>query len=66
MDFRKQAEHIVSQMNLGEKMSQMKADSPAIERLGIPAYHWWNEGLHGVARAGESAFICDIFSPRFI
>ena len=54
MNFRKQAEQIVSRMNLGEKMSQMKAESPAIERLGIPAYHWWNEGLHGVARAGTA------------
>ena len=34
-------------------MSQMLYQSPAIERLGIPAYNWWNEGLHGVARAGN-------------
>lgn len=33
-------------------MSQMVYQSPAIERLGIPAYNWWNEALHGVARAG--------------
>ena len=39
-------------MTLEEKASQLKYDSPAIERLGIPAYNWWNESLHGVARAG--------------
>ena len=39
-------------MTLEEKMSQMVYQSPAIERLGIPAYNWWNEALHGVARAG--------------
>ena len=37
-----------------EKCSQLKYDSPAIDRLGIPAYNWWNEGLHGVARAGTA------------
>ena len=54
MDFRKQAEELVSKMTLAEKMSQMKFDSPAIERLGIPAYNWWNECLHGVGRAGTA------------
>ena len=39
-------------MTLDEKCSQMQYRSPAIERLGIPAYNWWNECLHGVARAG--------------
>ncbi len=42
---------LVSQMTLEEKMSQMVHQSPAIERLGIPAYNWWN-APHGVARAG--------------
>lgn len=37
-----------------KKCSQLKYDSPAIDRLGIPAYNWWNEGLHGVARAGTA------------
>ena len=41
-------------MTLEEKVSQMMNDSPAIERLGIPAYNWWNECLHGVARAGRA------------
>lgn len=46
------AHELVEQMTLEEKMSQMVYRSPAIERLGIPAYNWWNEALHGVARAG--------------
>lgn len=48
------AKEIVSQMTLQEKMSQMLYQSPVIERLGIPAYNWWNEALHGVARAGSA------------
>lgn len=46
------AKQLVSQMSIEEKMSQMLYQSPAIERLDIPAYNWWNEALHGVARAG--------------
>ena len=49
---REYAKQLVSQMTLEEKMSQMVYQSPAIERLGIPAYNWWNEALPGVARAG--------------
>jgi beta-glucosidase len=43
---------LVSRMTLEEKVSQMVYDAPAIERLGIPQYNWWNECLHGVGRAG--------------
>src|ERR1700730_13298992 len=43
---------LVSRMTLEEKVSQMMNAAPAIPRLGIPEYDWWNEGLHGVARAG--------------
>ncbi len=43
---------LVSKMTLEEKAAQMQNTAPAIPRLGIPAYDWWNEGLHGVARAG--------------
>lgn len=43
---------LVSRMTLEEKISQMVYDAPAIERLGVPRYNWWNECLHGVARAG--------------
>jgi len=41
-------------MTLEEKVSQMSYISPAIDRLEIPAYNWWNECLHGVARAGKA------------
>ena len=41
-------------MTLEEKASQMYDKAPAIPRLGIPEYNWWNEALHGVARAGEA------------
>lgn len=51
---RKKAEKLVSRMTLEEKASQLRYDAPGIERLGIPAYNWWNEGLHGVARAGQA------------
>jgi beta-glucosidase len=50
----KRADDLVSRMTLEEKISQLMNDSPAIERLGIPAYNWWNECLHGVARAGRA------------
>lgn len=43
---------LVSKMTLDEKISQLMDSSPAIERLGVPEYNWWNESLHGVARAG--------------
>ena len=43
---------LVSRMTLEEKVSQMKDVAPAIPRLGIPEYNWWNEALHGVARSG--------------
>lgn len=53
-DFRKQAEKLVDQMTVEEMASQLKYDAPAIPRLGIPGYNWWNEALHGVARAGTA------------
>ncbi len=48
------AKELVAQMTVEEKASQLKYDAPAIPRLGIPAYNWWNEVLHGVARAGTA------------
>ncbi len=48
----KRVEDLVSRMTLEEKISQMMNAAPPIERLGIPEYDWWNEALHGVARAG--------------
>jgi beta-glucosidase len=46
------AADLVSRLTLEEKVRQMQNSAPAIPRLGVPAYDWWNEGLHGVARAG--------------
>jgi beta-glucosidase len=43
---------LVSRMTLEEKVAQLGHTAPAIPRLGVPEYNWWNEGLHGVARAG--------------
>ena len=51
---KKKAHALVAQMTLEEKASQLRYDAPAIDRLGIPAYNWWNEALHGVARAGTA------------
>ncbi len=48
------AKALVAQMTVEEKMSQLRYDAPAIPRLGVPAYNWWNEALHGVARAGTA------------
>jgi len=45
---------LVSRMTLEEKVSQVKDVAPAIDRLGIPPYNWWNEALHGVARSGTA------------
>jgi len=52
LDFETRATDLVSRMNTEEKVSQLLHDAPAIPRLGVPAYNWWNECLHGVARAG--------------
>ncbi|POY41178.1 glucan 1,4-alpha-glucosidase [Flavobacterium alvei] len=43
---------LVSRMTIDEKISQLMDSSPAIDRLDVPEYNWWNEALHGVARAG--------------
>jgi len=52
LSFHQRAKDLVSKMTLQEKTSQMTYNSAAIPRLNIPSYNWWNEGLHGVARAG--------------
>ncbi|WP_028915251.1 MULTISPECIES: glycoside hydrolase family 3 protein [unclassified Pseudoxanthomonas] len=52
LGFEERAAALVSRMTLEEKAAQMQNDAPAIERLGVPQYDWWNEALHGVARAG--------------
>ncbi|MCD8218666.1 MAG: glycoside hydrolase family 3 C-terminal domain-containing protein [Clostridiales bacterium] len=48
---RAKAKELVSKMTVEEKASQLRFDAPAIPRLNVPAYNWWNEALHGVARA---------------
>ena len=66
------AKKLVEQMTLEEKMGQMLYESPAIERLHIPAYNWWNEALHGVARAGvatvfpQAIGLAATFDPELI
>lgn len=45
-------QNLISQLTIEEKVHQMMHNSPAIPRLNIPAYNWWNEALHGVGRGG--------------
>ena len=54
MNFKERAKELVSKMTLEERMAQLSHEAPAIERLGVPQYNWWNECLHGVARSGTS------------
>lgn len=71
-EIKKRAEELVSRMTIEEKCSQLRYDSPAIDRLGIPAYNWWNEGLHGVARGGTATMypqaigLAAAFDPELI
>ncbi len=51
-EYKRRAKLLVGQMTLEEKVFQMLHSAPSIERLNVKAYNWWNEGLHGVARAG--------------
>jgi beta-glucosidase len=48
---------LVSKLTLEEKVKQMMENAPAIDRLKIPAYNWWNEALHGVARSGDTVTV---------
>jgi beta-glucosidase len=52
--FEDRAADLIAHMTLEEKVAQMQNEAPAIPRLGVPAYDWWSEGLHGVARAGQA------------
>lgn len=51
---RERAEDLVSRMTLEERASQLRYDAFPVERLDVPAYNWWNESLHGIARAGTA------------
>ncbi|AJH02100.1 glycosyl hydrolase [Clostridium beijerinckii] len=68
----KAAKELVSKMTLQEKAEQLTYQSPAIKHLNVPEYNWWNEGLHGVARAGTAtAFpqaigLAAIFDDEFL
>ncbi len=50
----KRAQKLIAQLTIEEKASLMMHDSQPVEALGIPAYNWWNEALHGVARNGKA------------
>jgi beta-glucosidase len=54
LDIEKRVDDLISRLTVEEKVSQLLDVAPAIERLGIPQYNWWNECLHGVARAGRA------------
>lgn len=70
--WRKQVKEWIKEMTLEEKTSQLSYRSPAIKRLGIPAYNWWNEALHGVARAGtatsfpQAIALASSFDPELV
>ncbi|MDR2933615.1 MAG: glycoside hydrolase family 3 C-terminal domain-containing protein, partial [Oscillospiraceae bacterium] len=72
LSFKERAKDLVSRMTAEEMASQLRYDAPAVERLGIPAYQWWNEALHGVARAGiatvfpQAIGIAAIFDRKFM
>ncbi|MBP5341553.1 MAG: glycoside hydrolase family 3 C-terminal domain-containing protein [Bacteroidales bacterium] len=65
-------EWLVSHLTLDEKLSLMVHQNPAIPRVGLPAYSWWNEALHGVGRAGEATVypmpiaLAATFKPEWI
>ena len=54
LGFEERAKDLVSRMTIDEKIPQLINDAPAIPRLGVREYNWWNEGLHGVAALGEA------------
>lgn len=54
LDLEERLNDAVGRLTLEEKVLQLQHDAPAIPRLGIPAYNWWNEALHGVARNGKA------------
>ncbi|WP_263849010.1 glycoside hydrolase family 3 N-terminal domain-containing protein [Lacticaseibacillus nasuensis] len=69
---RQQATELVGKMTIDEQIGQLEYDAPAIARLQIPAYNYWNEALHGVARAGtatvfpQSIGLAAMFDPALV
>jgi len=57
LSFEERVNDLVKRLSLEEKVSQMKEYAPAIPRLGVPAYNWWNETLHGVARSKDTVTV---------
>lgn len=53
LSFTQRAADLVSRLTLDEKVSQLVNSAPSIPRLGIPAYEWWSEALHGITNAGK-------------
>jgi len=51
-ELNRQIDSLMARMTPEERIAQLQDRAPAISRLGIPAYNWWNEGLHGIARNG--------------
>ena len=70
--YKQKAENLVSQLTLEEKILQMVHGASGVARMGIPAYNWWNEALHGVARAGvatvfpQAIVLAATFDPELI
>ena len=70
--YTRRSEDLVQRMSLEECASQLRYDAPGIDRLGIKAYNWWNEALHGVARAGTATVfpqainLAATFDPDFV
>ena len=54
VEFYNRAKELVSKMTMEEVCTQLSYESPEIKRLNVPSYNWWNEALHGVARAGSA------------
>lgn len=70
LSIQERAEALTDAMTTEEQAAQLRYDAPAVERLGIPAYNWWNEALHGLARSGTATMfpqaigLAAMFSPE--
>lgn len=72
LSVQERAEALTDAMTTEEQATQLRYDAPAVERLGIPAYNWWNEALHGLARSGTATMfpqaigLAAMFSPELV